>query len=121
MIPASWSTFFVPPAKLSLSDWIQNLALRLDQAFKLPSDRSGPVWLGGLFNPAGFLIATRQATSRKLKIPLESLLLNISSVTKNVEGPVYDISGVLLSALNVKFTETNVNRYENTRSPLERR
>ena len=121
MIPASWSTFFASPAKLSLSEWIQNLALRLNQAFKPPSDRSGPVWLGGLFNPAGFLIATRQATSRKLKIPLESLLLSISSNTKNVEGPVFDIIGVLLSALGVTFTETNVNRYENTRSPLERR
>jgi hypothetical protein len=36
------------------------------------------IWIGGLFDPYGFLTATRQAVSRKLSLPLENMEISLS-------------------------------------------
>ena len=91
--PLSWKGYYSVPASFSLLEWIQNLSMRLDHLSRRTLEKSVDVWLGGLFNPHGFITATRQATARTLSLPLESLQLALTSSKPQGNDTSFVMSG----------------------------
>lgn len=74
---------------MSVSEWIPNLALRLQQLDKiagLDTLNHVEVWLGGLFFPEAYITATRQAAAHRKKWSLETLDLRLDVERVNDPG-----------------------------------
>eukprot|EP00756_Hemistasia_phaeocysticola_P037796 Hpha_TRINITY_DN16720_c2_g6::TRINITY_DN16720_c2_g6_i1::g.79659::m.79659/K10413/DYNC1H; dynein heavy chain 1, cytosolic len=89
VIPARWKKYTVPPA-MTVSPWISDFAMRcqkLNEFGKVDPDAyyDHEVNLGLLLYPGAFITATRQAVARRLKYPLERLVLSVD-ITKGAEG-----------------------------------
>ena len=77
-VPASWRQFRCRDMPVSV--WISELVKRLAQLDRLASSddqASEPVSLGLLFNPTGFVTASRQTAAHALKVSLEELTLGV--------------------------------------------
>ncbi|KWU45768.1 dynein [Rhodotorula sp. JG-1b] len=77
-VPASWRQFRCRDMPVSV--WISELVKRLAQLDRLASsDRQAfePVSLGLLFNPTGFVTASRQTAAHALRVSLEELTLDV--------------------------------------------
>ena len=77
---------FTTPINLTVSAWIANFSLRIDQLGEMISTaksggalslRSFDYWLGGLFNPDAFITATRQCIAQANSWSLEDLSINL--------------------------------------------
>lgn len=78
-IPSHWMRYKVKKM-MSVSEWIPNLARRLDQLDRiagLDSLNHVEVWLGGLFFPEAYVTATRQAVAHRKRWSLETLDLRL--------------------------------------------
>lgn len=87
-IPIHWLRYKVKKT-MSVSEWIPNLALRLQQLDKIASlDTLNhvEVWLGGLFFPEAYITATRQAVAHRKKWSLETLDLRLDVERVNDPG-----------------------------------
>ena len=74
---------------MSVSEWIPNLARRLQQLDNiaiLDSLNHVEVWLGGLFFPEAYITATRQAVAHRRKWSLETLDLRLDVERVNDPG-----------------------------------
>ncbi|GAA5873340.1 hypothetical protein JCM3774_005947 [Rhodotorula dairenensis] len=78
-VPASWRKFRC--REMPVSAWIADLVKRLAQlervAESAAAQASEPVSLGLLFNPTGFVTASRQTAAHALKVSLEELTLDV--------------------------------------------
>ena len=77
-VPASWRQFRCRDMPVSV--WISELVKRLAQLDRLAgsdTQASEPVSLGLLFNPTGFVTASRQMAAHALKVSLEELTLDV--------------------------------------------
>eukprot|EP01065_Artemidia_motanka_P046736 TRINITY_DN7156_c0_g1_i1.p1 TRINITY_DN7156_c0_g1~~TRINITY_DN7156_c0_g1_i1.p1 ORF type:complete len:4841 (+),score=1881.44 TRINITY_DN7156_c0_g1_i1:123-14645(+) len=107
IIPPRWKKYTVPPA-MTVSPWVGDFAKRCQLINSLgavcPADYAGhEINMGMLLYPGAFITATRQAVARKLKYPLEKLVLSVD-VTKGAEGPGDTDSGgsFLISGLGLQ-------------------
>jgi dynein heavy chain 1 len=85
-IPREWRKYTIPK-NMIVQPWIVDFAERVNQMAKiskqfaeqgLPALRNCVVWLGGLFNPPGYITATRQFVAQTNSWSLEELVLEIS-------------------------------------------
>ena len=79
IIPDHQSKYKVPKS-VSLNDWIVDFKNRLQQLESITNESEYTrfsVWIGGLFMPKAYVIATRQTIARSHKWPLEELRLEI--------------------------------------------
>ena len=85
---------------MSVSEWIPNLARRLEQLdyiSGLDNLNNIEVWLGGLFYPEAYITATRQAVAHRKKWSLETLHLQLDLEKVNdpeafiIDGKVFSI------------------------------
>ena len=74
---------------------MQNLVARIKFTLDYSQSSSLEIWLGGLFDPFGFLTATRQHICRKLSLPLENMEITMYSGT----GPQKDDNAFLVSGI----------------------
>jgi len=80
-IPKSWNLYAID--EIGLSVWFRDLGRRLKQLIGMGNDdfvntpHDQHVWLGGMFQPGGFVAATRQYVAQMQKWPLEDLELCI--------------------------------------------
>lgn len=77
-VPASWRKFRC--REMVVSAWIGDLVKRLAQLERVvrsAAEASEPISLGLLFNPTGFVTATRQTVAHTLKVSLEELTLDV--------------------------------------------
>lgn len=77
-VPVSWRQFRCRDMPVSV--WISELVKRLAQLDRLAgsdTQASEPVSLGLLFNPTGFVTASRQTAAHALKVSLEELTLDV--------------------------------------------
>ncbi|OHS96678.1 Dynein heavy chain family protein [Tritrichomonas foetus] len=73
-IPQHWRKISWPA--VGLKDWFDQVKLRYDQYAKwIETGRVETFWLGGMFNPAGFLTSLRQETCRIEKWSLDQTFL----------------------------------------------
>jgi dynein heavy chain len=73
-IPSHWLRISWPGE--TLKDWFDQVKLRYDQYTKwIDTGRVDAFWLGGLFNPGGFLTSLRQETCRNEKWALDQTFL----------------------------------------------
>ncbi|KAJ2856201.1 dynein heavy chain [Coemansia erecta] len=92
-VPKSWVATYTVPSDFTLSRWMTDFVLRLDQGRELVERvaragnsaaavvdemQSKPVWLGGLLYPEAFITATQQAVAKRLLCSLEELDITIS-------------------------------------------
>jgi len=70
-VPKSWDK----DSLLSPSYFIPDLIKRYDQLHGLALKKISSVWIGGLFDPAAYLTATKQQCSIDRKVSLEKLYL----------------------------------------------
>lgn len=78
-IPENWRRYKTPRG-MAVSQWIPNLALRLEQLQRISQLHSFDdveVWLGGLFFPEAYVTATRQAVAHRNEWSLETLHLRV--------------------------------------------
>jgi hypothetical protein len=74
---------------MSVSEWIPNLARRLEQLdmiARLDSLANVEIWLGGLFFPEAYITATRQAVAHRKKWSLETLHMRLDIERVNDPG-----------------------------------
>ena len=74
---------------MAVSEWIVNLARRLQQLegiAGLDSLKDVEVWLGGLFFPEAYITATRQAVAHRKRWSLETLNLRLDIEKVNEPG-----------------------------------
>jgi dynein heavy chain 1 len=78
IIPVRWRVFKIPRGT-SVSQYISNLARRLAQLEDIArqSDDTKGIWLGGLFQPEGYITATRQAVAQSKGWSLEMLEMRL--------------------------------------------
>lgn len=83
-VPKRWQHYNYPEL-WSVSIWINDFSQRIvqthkvSQHFKDTNDlQTYPVWLGGLFQSAAWITATRQTAAKKLDKAMEELMLGIS-------------------------------------------
>lgn len=62
---------------MTLPQWIDDLAQRIQKLEIGMRDGFSSVWLGGLALPSGWITATRQAASHQLQTSLEKLHLSL--------------------------------------------
>ncbi|GAA6030036.1 hypothetical protein JCM8097_009225 [Rhodosporidiobolus ruineniae] len=76
-VPASWRRYKC--RALPVSSWIADLAQRLAQLERVVAAgvENAPVALGLLFQPHGFITASRQAVAHRTKVSLEELKLEV--------------------------------------------
>lgn len=79
-IPSAWKSAFNSVGALGLSSWVIDFAKRLEQvitleSLQLPELMTYQIWLGGLFNPEGYIAAHRQAYASQQHCSVESLRL----------------------------------------------
>ena len=76
-VPASWQQYQTQKG-LSLLLWMTDFSKRLSQLVTLARvDFTGPIWLGGLFRPTGWITASRQQAARVQQVSLEVLQLSL--------------------------------------------
>lgn len=78
-IPENWRRYKIQRG-MAVSQWIPNLAKRLEQLQRisqLDSFDGVEVWLGGLFFPEAYVTATRQAVAHRNEWSLETLHLRV--------------------------------------------
>lgn len=87
---------------------MQNLVARIKFTLEYSQSANLEIWLGGLFDPFGFLTATRQHICRKLALPLENMEITMSS------GPIpqKDDNAFLVNGM---IGNTLMIRHENSR------
>jgi dynein heavy chain 1, cytosolic len=74
---------------MAISEWISNLARRLEQLDNisgLDNLSNVEVWLGGLFFPEAYITATRQAVAHRKRWSLETLHLRLDIERVNDPG-----------------------------------
>ena len=74
---------------MAVSEWVVNLARRLQQLegiAGLDSLKDVEVWLGGLFFPEAYITATRQAVAHRKRWSLETLNLRLDIEKVNEPG-----------------------------------
>ena len=87
-IPMHWRKISWPA--VGLKDWFDQVKLRYDQYAKwIETGRVETFWLGGMFNPGGFLTSLRQETCRVEKWSLDQTFL-MSEVQNPNRGPEKD-------------------------------
>ncbi|TDL28876.1 dynein heavy chain protein 1 [Rickenella mellea] len=96
-IPTHWRRYKVTKA-MALSEWVVDLARRLEQLDKIASlDNLNhvEVWLGGLFFPEAYVTATRQAVAHRKRWSLETLDLRLD--IENINDPnAFIVDGLVL-------------------------
>jgi dynein heavy chain 1 len=85
-IPDEWQALYHTSKELTLTEWIQDFALRIMQLTGLKEKSPDQVleveegiWLGGLFSPEAFVTAVRQHAAAKLNCSLDKLQLYAST------------------------------------------
>jgi len=89
-IPAGWRAAYAVPGDLPADTWVHDLAARIGYLTELIGQGEGKVgdtagwyeqeyWLGGFFNPEGFMTATRQFVAHANNWSLEELSLVIGN------------------------------------------
>ncbi|OHT09327.1 Dynein heavy chain family protein [Tritrichomonas foetus] len=96
-IPDHWKKISWPAE--NLKDWFEQVKLRYDQYAKwIETGRLDSFWLGGMFNPGGFLTSLRQSTCRShgaswslndtfLQSEVQSLARGLNASDKDKDGP----------------------------------
>ena len=94
-IPDHWKKISWPAE--NLKDWFEQVKLRYDQYAKwIENGRLDSFWLGGMFNPGGFLTSLRQSTCRVhswslndtfLQSEVQSLAKGLNPSDKDKDGP----------------------------------
>lgn len=80
-IPKSWDLYTID--RIGLSVWFRDLGRRFSQLIEMGNEdyvnrpHDQVIWLGGMFQPGGFVASTRQYVAQKKKWPLEELELNV--------------------------------------------
>jgi len=78
-VPAEWGLYSV--YQVNLETWVRDFCARVKQLNQMAgvdyvnSPHDNNVWLGGVFQPGGFVAATRQYVAQQNKWPLEELEL----------------------------------------------
>ncbi|KAJ2638163.1 dynein heavy chain [Coemansia sp. RSA 1286] len=108
-VPRSWVATYTVPGDYTLSRWVSDFVLRLDQGRELVERivragnsasavvdemQSKPVWLGGLLYPEAFITATQQAVAKRLQCSLEELDITISMALPSNSEQSFAISGL---------------------------
>jgi len=119
-VPGEWALY---PSLRPLSEWFQDLLLRITQLEEWSSELQLPkvLWISGLFNPMSFLTAVMQTTGRKTKSPLNDMVLQTDVLKKTnkseltsyprdgcyiegllLEGAGWDLKGACLKESELK-------------------
>jgi len=99
-VPKSWSLYKIDD--ISLSVWFHDLGSRLEQLNKMVdldyvnSPHQNTIWLGGLFQPSGFIAATRQYVAQQNKWALEDLVLFVDIGNSEMTESSFVFSGLTL-------------------------
>lgn len=105
LVPKAWKVYKIPDG-LSVSQWVVDLAQRLQQFEGLAQLvlqgkdlRSARVWMGGLFVPEAFVTATRQAVAQAHGWSLEKLQLSLDVRKDKDDLPQLDKKSFLVTGL----------------------
>ena len=129
-VPKKWQKYKYP-GLWTTSVWIKDFGKRVAQTHKISEHykktndlQSFPVWLGGFFQPAAWVTATRQTAAQKLDKAMEELVLGISlnsqinnkNSNSNSSFPVIDlcIHGAKITKGNQYYPTLDTNTNETT-------
>ena len=97
VIPENWKRYKVAK-DVGVSRWISDFGLRLQQLQRVTGASSGEqasVWLGGLFQPAAYVTATRQTIAHQKGWSLEELVLRLD-IEESDGAEAFTLEGSLL-------------------------
>ncbi|KAF8640937.1 hypothetical protein AX17_000584 [Amanita inopinata Kibby_2008] len=115
-IPDHWRRYKVPKS-MAASQWIANLARRLEQLDTiagLENLSNVEVWLGGLFFPEAYITATRQAIAHRKRWSLETLSLRLDIERVNDPG-TFILDGLVLEGASWVSDRLSLNSGEAVR------
>ena len=101
VIPESWAVLSYASRK-PLMSWFNDLLLRHAQISKwAESQRPANMWLGGLFNPQGFLLAVKQCYCREKKLSISESeisteVVDQAEVSEAAEAGSHYVSGLYI-------------------------
>jgi len=115
--PANWRAAYIVPADLPAEAWIQDFSFRIKELGEhLKKMETGSVgqasgwcerdyWLGGFFNPEGFMTATRQFVAHANNWSLEELVLMLYVGDQSTQGlatnSTFSVKGLVMEGAEV--------------------
>jgi dynein heavy chain 1 len=91
LIPKGWELYIIRK-DTALSQWLPDFERRLDQLQRYARNELLVTDLGLLFQPSGYITATRQSVAQRTGLPLEELKLRMEFGSKQVDDG-FEIAG----------------------------
>jgi len=121
-IPKSWDLYTID--SIGLSVWFRDLGRRFSQLITMGNEDyvNSPheqfIWLGGMFQPGGFVASTRQYVAQNKKWPLEELELNVDIGVSEATDSSFIFEGLTLFGAGWDAEKQCLELTEKTSTPL---
>jgi len=121
-IPKSWNLYTID--SIGLSVWFRDLGRRFGQLIEMGNNdyvntpHNQHIWLGGMFQPGGFVAATRQYVAQMKKWPLEDLELNVDIGVSEPTDSSFIFEGLTLFGAGYSIENGCLVLTEKTSEPL---
>uniref|UniRef100_A0A914P1S8 Mitochondrial import inner membrane translocase subunit tim-16 n=1 Tax=Panagrolaimus davidi TaxID=227884 RepID=A0A914P1S8_9BILA len=79
LVPSTWNRYTIPQS-VTATEWMNDFVERVNQLVRLSNShslRNEQIWLGGMFSPKAYILATREMIAQTNGWPFEQLHMHI--------------------------------------------